>query len=235
MALLGWLKLWVLKRRDLRALSILVQKKFPRLGDRLLGIVELSSQKERPENYSPELCRAAIRQVAEQAEVFNFRQAIDTSTAKKLMLAAVILFVLILLPSVLMPTATWNVFQRWSAPFAKIERYTLVQIAGLPEKLVVPHGENFEIKATVNYRSFWHPSHAIARLTKNWQVDSRVKNNEATFQIPGQVQGSLLKIKVGDATAQLTLDRVGGAERLLQPLAKLGHQLSSGAPPVRAT
>ncbi|MGI8967408.1 MAG: hypothetical protein ACR2H1_15170, partial [Limisphaerales bacterium] len=32
-----WTRNWVFKRRDLRALANLTQKKFPRLGDRLLG------------------------------------------------------------------------------------------------------------------------------------------------------------------------------------------------------
>src|SRR5689334_5982444 len=52
---LRWMKLWIFQRRDLRALSDLVQRKFRRLGDRLLGIVELSNEKTRPVNFSPEL------------------------------------------------------------------------------------------------------------------------------------------------------------------------------------
>src|ERR1041384_2688143 len=40
----GWLKRWVLKRRTQKDLAAIVQRQFQRLGDRLLGIVELSSE-----------------------------------------------------------------------------------------------------------------------------------------------------------------------------------------------
>src|ERR1700733_5031831 len=39
-----WAQRWVWRRRDLRALANLVQKKYRRLGDRLLGIVELANE-----------------------------------------------------------------------------------------------------------------------------------------------------------------------------------------------
>src|SRR6185436_11316709 len=68
----GWLRLWVWGRRDYRSLSGLVQRHFRRLGDRLLGIVELADEKARPPNISPALCRAAIQQVSTEAVRFDF-------------------------------------------------------------------------------------------------------------------------------------------------------------------
>jgi len=38
-----WISRWVLHRRDFRDLARLVQQKYRRLGDRLLGIVELAN------------------------------------------------------------------------------------------------------------------------------------------------------------------------------------------------
>src|SRR6185503_11863979 len=40
----SWLKRWILKRRNRKDLATIVQRRFQRLGDRLLGIVELSSE-----------------------------------------------------------------------------------------------------------------------------------------------------------------------------------------------
>src|SRR5512138_217463 len=73
--LLTWFRLWIWKRRDYRALSGIVQRHYRRLGDRLLGIVELSDEAKRPPYMSPDLCKAAIRQVSTEAVEFDFRQA----------------------------------------------------------------------------------------------------------------------------------------------------------------
>ena len=61
-----WLKRWILKRRTQKDLAAIVQRRFQRLGDRLLGIVELSSE-EKHLHGSAELYRAAIRQGAPPA------------------------------------------------------------------------------------------------------------------------------------------------------------------------
>ncbi|MBA4149935.1 MAG: hypothetical protein H0X66_17625 [Verrucomicrobia bacterium] len=198
-AVLRWAKVWVLKRRDWRDLSVLVQRKFRRLGDRLLGIVELSAEKKHLHNYSRELYEAAIHQVAEEADKYNFVEAVESRRTKRLGIIAVALLALLLLPLAVVPAASWNVMQRWSVPFADIERYTLVQIAELPERIMAPHGEAFQLDAKVSYRSFWQPRRASARFTKHVAAETSVKNEQASFQIPGQTQNGVLKIKVGDA------------------------------------
>ena len=43
----GWLRQWIWRRRDYRALANLVQRHHRRLGDRLLGIVELADETRR--------------------------------------------------------------------------------------------------------------------------------------------------------------------------------------------
>ena len=63
-----WASRWLLARRDLKQLAILVQNKHRRLGDRLLGIVELSDESKRPEHFSPELYEA-VSQAMEGPEI----------------------------------------------------------------------------------------------------------------------------------------------------------------------
>src|SRR6185295_2989943 len=41
---LWWAQRWVIRPRGLREFAVLVQRKFRRLGDRLLGIVELADE-----------------------------------------------------------------------------------------------------------------------------------------------------------------------------------------------
>ena len=92
-----WARDWILQRRDLRALADLVQKRFRRLGDRLLGVVELASEAQRPVYFSPELYRAAIDQVSSEAKEYDFREAVNVQAARKQMLTAAALLLLTLL------------------------------------------------------------------------------------------------------------------------------------------
>src|SRR5215213_595601 len=59
MALVWWLRRWVVNPPEPLCPAVLVQRKYRRLGDRLLGIVELSNESTRPHYFSPELYRAA--------------------------------------------------------------------------------------------------------------------------------------------------------------------------------
>ena len=52
-AIFWWTSRWVFHRRDTRALARLVQRRYRRLGDRLLGIVELADEEKRPAVFSP--------------------------------------------------------------------------------------------------------------------------------------------------------------------------------------
>ncbi|MBI4659813.1 MAG: hypothetical protein HY735_13315 [Verrucomicrobia bacterium] len=201
----GWCLRWIFRRRDWRALSILVQQGYRRLGDRLLGIVELADEKERPPNFSRALYRAAIEQVAADAASFDFRQAVSFRPAKRHLSAALGLSILALLPAVAVPKASWNVFQRWVEPWAAIERHTLVRIAGLPARQVVPHGEPFEVACAVEYRSFWRPARAQSQYERQPVIKASVENAQVRFKVPGQVQAGVLKIRVGDAQQEVAV------------------------------
>ncbi|MEO7297137.1 MAG: hypothetical protein ABI042_01025 [Verrucomicrobiota bacterium] len=205
LAAVRWSFRWIFLRRDWRALSVIVQRKFRKLGDHLLGIVELSNESKHDVNFSPELYRAAINQVAAETAPFDFREAVETRLTKRLIAATIVLALLVLIPSLLIPALGKNVFHRWITPLAMVPRYTLVQIDGLPEKLVVPHGENFDLRAKVVYRSFWKPSGARAKFQTQNLVSGKVNANEVRFQIPAQIQNGILRIKVGDATRDISI------------------------------
>lgn len=199
-----WAMLWIFKRRDLRSLSVIVQTKFRRLGDRLLGIVELSRESRHDANFSPELYEAAIHQVAGDAAQFDFREAVDPSPLRKLISSTVTIAFFVLLPALVLPSATRNVFTRWVAPFAAIPRYTLVQL-DLPERVIVPHGENFTMNGTVKFRSFWKPSRVTARFENQDAIASKVNGNKIVFQVPAQIQDGKLRVELGDAAREVAV------------------------------
>ncbi len=200
-----WARRWVWQRRDLRSLANLVQKKYRRLGDRLLGIVELSNEKEHNANFSPALYHAAIFQVAEEAKGFDFAQSVNAGSAKRTAGFAIIAAVCLAAIFLVLPRPGWNAFARWAAPMASIPRYTLVTIDGLPGELIVPHGEAFSIAAKVQYRSFWKPSHAFGLWPRQPSVETTVRDGTAQLQIPGKVENGVLEVRVGDAKAQIRI------------------------------
>jgi hypothetical protein len=204
-AALAWARHWVWRRRDMRALAALVQKKYRRLGDRLLGIVELANEPEHLSNFSPALYHAAIGQVAEEAQEFDFRQSVNIRPARKLGWTAAGLALWLLAAALALPQASWNAFLRWIEPAAKVERYTLVVLDGFQQKLIVPHGEPFEISGTVRYRSFWKPSRVLAWFGREAKTETAVQSGRVRLEIPGQVEDGVLKVRVGDALAQVSI------------------------------
>lgn len=195
-----WCRSWVWGRRDLRALANVVQRGHRRLGDRLLGIVELAEEKARPQNMSLALCRAAIRQVAADAAKFDFLAVVNARPARLAAFTLTAVLVPVAFVFGIAPAAGWNALQRWAAPFAGIPRYTFIVLENLPTQLVVPHGETFELVAKVNYRWLWKPASASGRFELQTKLSAPVQHGAVKLTVPGQTQNGSLRVRLGDAT-----------------------------------
>ncbi|HEX7862399.1 MAG TPA: hypothetical protein VF773_18825 [Verrucomicrobiae bacterium] len=202
-ALMWWLRKWVIQPPDLKALAILVQRKYRRLGDRLLGIVELTNEKTRPAYFSPELYRAAIAQVNDEASKYNFSDAANSRASRRQMLTSAGLVLIVLLPAIILPDATWNSFQRWIVPFAQISRFTLVEVAGLPRERIVAHGEKFTVSGKLAYRSFWKPARMRLELANGQRIEARAREGAFEAEVPAQVQDITATVRAGDATEEI--------------------------------
>lgn len=203
-----WLKRWVLRRRTRKDLAAIVQRKFERLGDRLLGIVELSAEEKHQAGFSPELYRAAIRQVASEAAQYNFTDAVSARPFKRASEAAIVAGGLALVSILLFPKAGLNAALRAAAPWANVPRFTLVELAGLPGEFLAPHGESFTISGRVNYRSFWKPSSVAGWFGRLPAGDSKVEAGQFTLALSGKLEEGSLRIKVGDAMAHVRVKPV---------------------------
>jgi len=210
----GWMQLWVLARRDIHSLAGLVQGRFRRLGDRLLGIVELADEQRRPPNVSPELCQAAIRQVSKEAAQFDFRAAVATRKPRMFVAAALALLVLILAPLAMVPEVTWNTLARWLWPSSNVERFTFVRLEDVPTRLVVAHGEPFEIACLARFHPFWQPTRASVQLAGQQAVKVSAREGRVVFPIPGQTQPVEVTLRMGDVRREIAI------EPLLRPALK---------------
>jgi hypothetical protein len=204
-ALWLWLRVWVFRRRDQKDLAVLLQRGHRRLGDRLLGIVELADERRRPSHFSPELYRAAIDQVASEAAQLDFRAAVDSALARRFAMVLLAVSILGLVPLWLSVQATANAFQRWAAPTSAVPRFTLVSLEGLPGEQIVAHGEPFQLRCQVQYRSFWKPSKAVLQFERQPKIVGASKEGWIQTFLPGQVQNGILRLKIGDARAELAV------------------------------
>lgn len=197
-----WARRWVLRRRDERDFAVMVQRRFPRMGDRLLGIVELADEAKRPANVSPELCRAALEQVAAEATAIEFIQAVPTEPTRRAALVVGMAGVVLVAGIVAMPAAGWNALQRWLRPWSNVPRYTLVELRGLPATLVVPYGEAFRVSGRLDDASRWKPSSARGKFDGQSPLEATVDAGAFVFQVPGQTRPGVFVVRVGDVRAR---------------------------------
>ena len=191
---------WIWGRRSIRALAVIVQKRYRRLGDRLLGIVELADPTARPSSYSPELCHAAIAQVAGEASSFDFQQAAGDRQPRRCLLAFLSLGIVVAGVAVVTPEASWNALLRWFYPISNIQRYTFVSIAALPDHLVVAQGEPFDLAIALSPDSYWRPAAARSHFEGQPAAEAPIRDGIGTFHFPGQTQERLLWLSIGDVT-----------------------------------
>lgn len=201
-----WLRRRTWRRRDARQLAILVQRAFPPLGDRLLGVIELADPASRPPNVSAELCRAALEQVAGETAGMDFRRAVPTRAVRRLTLAVIAAGVVTVGLSMWLPAAAWNVWQRLARPLAGVERFTLTQLAEVPTHRVVAFGEPFTLTFRLSDASHWRPT----RATVSWEGRRPVRvmaDATGTFRVdwPGVTRAGRMQIEAGDARAAVRI------------------------------
>ncbi len=194
----GWARHWLWDRRGPADLAKLLQRHFRVLGDRLQGVIELTDAESLPDNISPALLRAAVRQVAEDSGRYNFEDAVPKRPVRRWVLAAVVVTALTAVPFVLVPHAAKNAAQRWAMPWAEIERYTFTTIEALPNELFVPHGEAFELAVGLRADAEWKPGSAAAQLGEQEKQKAAMEEGKALFKFPGQTHDGVLSLRVGD-------------------------------------
>ena len=195
---------WVWKSRRLEQVARLLKYKFPRLGDHMLGIIELVNNPHE-HNRSEQLCRAALAQVDEETKDKNFDNAVPRPKHKRWALIAGIPAAIVILALLLVPAAGFNAFARWLMPWKHTERYTFAQMKPLPEKIVVPHAEKSTFKTELSDSTRWSPKKGKAKIDG---VGLFAENNEGKFEftLPPISNPSKLKVYVGDARHKIEID-----------------------------
>ncbi|WP_411844610.1 hypothetical protein AAFN60_11120 [Roseibacillus persicicus] len=199
-----WIHRWVLKNRRENQLARLISQKFPRLGDRLLGVLELSGQSESAASLSPALRAAATRDVAAAAAKRDFSEALPSNRNRTGLIVVSALILLAAGAFVTLPKAGLNALQRWLMPLSDTPRYTLTKFdSKLPNQIVVPLGEPFELEVGLAKDSEKKPANARARLSGQSWLESTRDENRYRFEFSGQQKESSISLSAGDARARV--------------------------------
>ena len=196
---------WVWKHRQLDGVARLLQQKFPRFGDHVLGIVELARNRE-DQLSSPTLVEAAMRQVDAEVARHNLADAVPNPRHRRWALAAALPLVLVVIGAVVIPATSRNTFARWLTPWRDVARYTFAQLEGASGLRVVPYAEPFDVEARLKDNSPWKPESGEARYAD--QIPVVATRDEATyrFQLPPQTRDGRLTLRVGDARRSIPIE-----------------------------
>ena len=189
---------WVWSQRRLEDAARLLRRTFPRLGDQLLGIVELSRADHAAAGRSERLVQAAIAQAADAVKDQDFSHAVPDAHHRAWAWAAGSVLGLAALAFVFVNAAARNAFARWAAPMSGVERYTFVRVEALPDRMVVPYAEPFELPVKLSAGSKWSPRKGSGRLGSQPRVS--VNRQAVTYHLafPPQKQDVSLWVWIGD-------------------------------------
>ena len=191
------LRRWVLGHRRLDQVARLVRRRFPRLGDELLGIVELAQGRD-DRNTSPVLYRAAVRQVDRQLATSDLSGALPPARCRSWAWWAGVPALILLILAVAVPSAGGNALLRWLLPWSDVERYTFARIERVEGGLVVPYAEPFEVVARLDPDSRWKPREGRILLSDRPAVDASLDEDAYRFALPPHTREDALALRVGD-------------------------------------
>ena len=195
-----WIHRWVFGHRREAQLARLIARQFPRLGDRLLGVVELQHQKESKEALSPELRAAAMEAVARQAKGRNFARALPNPRHRSWSLGVLATFALAAAALLLVPKPGLNALKRWLLPLSDTPRYTFTKLDQFDETIIVPYDEPFPLTFSLSGDSDQRPGTGTARFGIQDPVSAPLQDDLTyNFLFPGQSERGRVVVSIGDA------------------------------------
>ena len=189
---------WVWRQRRLEDAARLLRHKFPRLGDQLLGIVELARMDHAVAGRSERLVEAAMAQAADAVKDKDFTHAVPAARHRHWGWAAAGAAAVIAVAFSLVNDAARNALARWIMPWKSTERFTFARIQPLPDRLVVPYAEPFEIPVKLATDTRRSPDRGSAQLKNQPAVSAELKDGGYALKFPPQKEDVKLSLNVGD-------------------------------------
>jgi hypothetical protein len=195
---------WVWRSRRLERVARMLKITHPRLGDYLLGIVELVQTPDL-HGTSESLCRAALAQADRETRDKNLRDAVPFPKHRQWLWTASVPLGLMVVALLIVPAASWNAMQRWLLPWKTIDRYTFTTLEPLPTHLVVPMAEPIEFTAALASDSRWKPDRGSIWLGQH-QVLAEATSGQFQFRLPPITANGEAYVRIGDVRQSIELD-----------------------------
>lgn len=203
-----WLPLvchrWIWKSRRLEQVARMLKVNHPRLGDYLLGIIELVHDSNF-ENNSESLTRAALAQAERETENKDFSSDVPYAKHRRWALIAGIPLLIAAITFLSVPDASGNAFARWLMPWKNVERFTFTRLESLPDQLILPESEPTNFAAVLTEESRWNPESATTWIGSHKiaaeQTDGKFEFELPPFQEPGEI-----KVRVGDVLKPIKVE-----------------------------
>lgn len=222
---------WVWRQRRLEDAARLLRRTFPRLGDQLLGIVELTHMESL--GRSERLVQAAMAQAAEQVKDVSFEDAVPEDRHRAWAWRAGAVAGVVLVAFAVVPSAARNALERWLLPWRVVERYTFAKIEPLPSTLVVPYAEPVKLDAVLAKNTEWSPAKGQVRVEGQPALKAALANGGYAFPLPPQKQDAPLSVRIGDVRKTVELRPTQRPElKTLQARLKLPSYLQYQTQPV---
>lgn len=203
-----WLHRWVWRQRRETQLARLIAKRYPGLGDRLLGVIELQDQEGAEDTLSPRLREAAMEAVAAETGRRTLDEALPPQRHRKWALAALVLTAASAVAFTLTPRASLNALERWLMPLSATERYTFTKLENPPSYLAVAFGEAFDIDLRLAKDSEQRPVSASGQYGLQPGQETTLADDTYHFTFPGQQDAGTLVFRIGDLRHELRVDPV---------------------------
>ncbi|NJM36841.1 MAG: hypothetical protein HC845_02620 [Akkermansiaceae bacterium] len=203
-----WLHRWVWNQRRETQLARLIARRYPGLGDRLLGAIELQDQQGNLDTLSPRLREAAIQAVAIEVGKRKLDDALPPQRHRRWAFAALGLAGIATTAFIVTPRAGWNAFQRWLMPLSKTERYTFTRLENPPSYRAVAFGEAFEVDLRLAKDSDQAPGKALGRYGLQPSVETSLEDRNYHFIFPGQQDPGTIVFHIGDLRHELRVEPV---------------------------
>lgn len=203
-----WLHRWVWRHRRKAQLARLIARRFPGLGDRLLGVIELQDQHESADSLSPRLRAAAMEVVAAEASRRSLDEALPPPRHRRWALALLVLAGGAAAVLTLTPRAGLNALKRWLMPLSDTERYTFTRLEKPLPYLAVPYGEAFDVVMRLSRDSEQHPGSATGRYGLQPGVTATLDGDSYHFAFPGQQDPGTVIFHVGDAVHAMKVEPI---------------------------
>ena len=201
-----WLHRWVWRQRRETQLARLIARRYPGLGDRLLGVIELQDQEGSEDSLSPRLREAAMIAVAAESGRRKLAEALPPQKHRRWSLAAMALAGIAAVALTLTPRAGVNALKRWLLPLSATERYTFTKLENPPAYLAVAFGEAFDVTLRLAAQSEQRPSAATGRYGLQPPVETARAGETYHFTFPGQQEPGTIVFRVGDLRHELRVE-----------------------------